>query len=53
MRQARYFGFRVENREGVRVTLERLAEDFIWRTMGSHGEVLRGRGGTTSSCYIA
>lgn len=28
----------MENRGGIRVTLERLAGDFILRTMRSHGE---------------
>lgn len=35
----------MENRGGSRVTLERLAGDFILRTVGSHGEILRRRGG--------
>lgn len=33
----------MENRGGIRVTLERLAGDFILRTMRSHGETLRRR----------
>lgn len=33
----------MENRGGVRVTLERLAGDFILRTMRSYGDTLRRR----------